>query len=148
MKADEIFDKGLSFLRENNTLAALACFEKSYEMKKTPEAQSYLAFCISVERGQIREAVKMCEEALARDPDNACHYLNLGKVYVHAKQKNEALAVLRSGAGKDFPDGKSDEIRLLLEQLGSRKKPLFPFLPRRHFLNKYLGLVLHRLGVR
>lgn len=141
-------NKGLSFLREENTLAALSCFEKAYEMKKTPEIQSYFAFCISVERGQIREAIKLCEEALSVEPDNPTHYLNLGRVYVHAKQKKEALAVLRSGAGKDPSGSENAQIKLLLDQLGSRKKPLFPFLPRSNFLNKYLGLILHRLGIR
>lgn len=148
MKADEMFEKGLSLLREDNTLAALACFEKAYELRKTPEIQSYFAFCISVERGQIVEAVRLCEAALAQQPDNPLHYLNLGRVYLHAKRKEEALAILRSGAAKDLSGKENTEIRLLLEQLGSRKKPLLPFLPRSHFLNKYPGLLLHRLGLR
>jgi tetratricopeptide (TPR) repeat protein len=148
MKSDEMFKKGLSLLREDNTLAALACFEKAYEFRKTPEVESYLAFCISVERGQITEAVRLCESALAQQPDNPSHYLNLGKVFLHAKRREEALAVLRSGATKDLSGSENAEIRLLLEQLGSRKKPLIPFLPRNHFLNKYPGLLLHRLGLR
>lgn len=148
MKADEIFNKGLSLLREDNTLAALSCFEKAYEIQKTPEVQSYLALCISIERGQIREAVKLCEEALSHEPENPSHYLNLGRVYLHARQRADALAVLRSGAGKSPSSAETEEIKQLLEKLGARKKPLFPFLSRSNFLNKYLGLLLHRLGLR
>lgn len=148
MKADEIFRKGLSFLKEDNTLAALACFEKAYEMRKTPEIQSYFAFCISVERGQIGEAVRLCEESLATQPDNPSHYLNLGRIYLHAKRKEDALTALRAGAGRDLTGSEAAEIKLLLEKLGSRKKPLFPFLARGHFLNRYLGLLLSRIGLR
>jgi hypothetical protein len=32
--------------------------------------------------------------------------------------------------------------------LGERKDPIFPSLPRSHPLNKYLGLVLAKLGAR
>ncbi|MEJ2696682.1 MAG: tetratricopeptide repeat protein [Candidatus Sulfobium sp.] len=148
MKVDEIFKQGLSFLREDNTLAALACFEKAYDIRKTPEVQSYLAFCISIERGQIREAVRLCEEALSQEPENPSHYLNLGRVYLHAKQKEDALATLRSGAGKDTSRYETMEIKRLLEKLGARRKPVFPFLPRSNFLNKYLGILMHRLGFR
>jgi hypothetical protein len=35
-----------------------------------------------------------------------------------------------------------------LENLGVRKKPLIPFLPRSNFVNKYAGLLLHRLKLR
>lgn len=148
MKADEIFDKGLSLLREDNALSALACFEKAYEMRQAAEFQSYLALCISTERGQIREAIKLCEEAISRDPDNPAHYLNLGRVYLHSKMKQESLTALRSGAGKGTSTIENGEIMELLEKLGARKKPLFPFLPRSNFLNKYLGILLHRLGLR
>jgi tetratricopeptide (TPR) repeat protein len=148
MKADEIFRKGLALLREENTLSALACFEKAYETEKTPRVQSYLGLCISVERGQIREAIRLCEDAIARDSDSPSHYLNLGKVYLNAGRRADALEILRSGTDKGLSFGENAEIRLLLEQLGARKKPLFSFLPRGHFLNKYAGLLLHRLGLR
>ncbi len=148
MKADEMFRKGLALLREENTLSALACFEKAYETEKTPGVQSYLGLCISVERGQIREAIRLCEDAVARDSDSPAHYLNLGKVYLNAGRRADALEVLRSGTDKGLSLGENAEIRLLLDQLGARKKPLFSFLPRGHFLNKYAGLLLHRLRLR
>jgi tetratricopeptide (TPR) repeat protein len=148
MKADEIFQKGLSLLREDNTLAALACFEKAYEIEKTPKVQSYVGLCISIERGQIREAIRLCEDAVAEEPDDPSHYLNLGRVYLNAGRKADGLEVLRSGTNKGLSFGENAEIRLLLDQLGSRKKPVFAFLPRSHFLNKYTGLLLHYLGLR
>jgi hypothetical protein len=32
--------------------------------------------------------------------------------------------------------------------MGIRKRPLFPFLARDNVLNKYLGFILSRLGLR
>lgn len=148
MKADDMFNKGLSFLREDDTLAALACFEKAYEIRKTPETQSYFALCIAVERGQIREAVKLCGHSVDLEPDNPAHYLNLGKIYLHAKRRKDALEALRAGAGKGLTLHENEEIKRLLEHLGERKRPLFPFLSRSHVLNKYLGILLHRLHIR
>lgn len=148
MKAEELFNKGLSILKEGNTLSAMACFEKAHETLKTPEVRSYLAFCISVERGQIGEAVRMCEESLVRDPDNPSHYLNLGRIYLHANRREDAVEALRAGAGKSSSSVEGTEIRLLLENLATRKRPLLPFLPRSHFLNRYPGFLLHLLRLR
>ncbi len=142
--SDGLLEKGIQFLRESNSLGALACFEKAYSREKTPIIQSYLGYCIAAQRGQIAEALKLCQAAIEADAATPEHYLNLGRVYLRAKRKDEAIAALRKGLSA----GDNSEIRLLLENLGTRKRPLFPFLPRRHFLNKYAGLILHRLRLR
>jgi tetratricopeptide (TPR) repeat protein len=142
--ADELIKKGIIFLRDNNTLGALACFEKAYSIEKNPIIQSYLGVCIAAERGQISEAVRLCGGAIEQDPGNPEHYLNLAKVYLKAKKTNECLDILRKG----LSHGEHQEIRELLERVGVRKRPLFPMLPRGHVLNKYLGRLLRRLGLR
>ena len=144
MAADELFEKGVSFLRDNNSLGALACFEKACNIRKTPELQSYIGFCIAMERGQITEALSMCNEAISKEPNNPVLYLNLGRVYLKAKRKDDAIEILRKG----LSFGDNPDIRLILESLGLRKKPFFTFLPRGHFLNKYAGLFLIRLKLR
>ncbi len=142
--ADELFEKGLALLRDDNPLAALTCFEKAYSLKKTPELQSYLGFCIAAERGKITEALGLCNLALAHEPDNPVHYLNLGRIYLKADKKTDAIETLRKG----LSFGKNAEIHQLLENLGMRKKSVVPFISRDNFLNKYLGLLLHRLKLR
>lgn len=144
MTADELFDKGIVFLKDNNTLGALACFEKAFEMKKAPEIQSYLAYCIALERGQITHAVYLCEAAITEDPANSVHYLNLSRILLKAKRKTDALEVLRKGISvADHP-----EILKLLETIGTRKRPVFRFFRRENLLNKYTGLLLSRLKLR
>lgn len=144
MTADELFEKGLALLKDDNPLSALAYFEKAYNLKKTPEIQSYLGFCIATERGKVTEGIALCENAMARESDNPVHYLNLGRVYLKANRKTEAIETLRKG----LSFGDNLEIRLVLDGLGTRRKPVFPFLPRSNFLNKYIGLLLNRLNPR
>ncbi len=140
----ELLQQGKAFLREGNTLAALSRFEKCYSISPTPEHQSYLGFCISVERGQITRALELCKEAISKETGNPLHYLNYAKVCLKADMKDEAIATLRKG----LSHGDSEEIKALLQGLGIRRNPLFTFLPRSNFLNKYLGLLLVRLRLR
>jgi tetratricopeptide (TPR) repeat protein len=140
----ELVEEGIAFLNDNNRLAALASFEKALARGESPVLLSYLAYCIAIERGQIQKAVELCNEALVREPENPAHYLNLGRVYMHTGDKNEALATLRKGMSfGDYPD-----IRAILEKYGTRGKPVLPFLSRDNFLNKYTGMILHLLKLR
>lgn len=142
--ADEYFKKGLQLLGEANLLGALACFEKAHIQEKSPLIQSYLGYCIATERGQIAEALILCRAAIEADPHNPEHYLNRGRVYLKAKRKDEAIAELRRG----LSFGDNQDIKALLEGLGLRKKPVFSFLARNNFLNKYVGIILSRLRLR
>ena len=141
---DELIEKGIALLNANNKLAALACFDKALARGNSPKLLSYLSYCIAAERGRIQEALKLCNEALAQEPHNPLHYLNLGRIYLHAGKKNEALTELRKGLSL----GEDNTIRSLLKRFGTREKPVFPFLPRGNFLNKYAGLLLHRIKLR
>lgn len=144
MTPNELFERGLARLRDDDPLGALAYFEKAYSLKKTPEIQSYLGFCVAFERGKITEALTLCNDAIAHEPDNPVHYLNLGKVYLKADRRTDAIETLRKG----LSFGDDAEIRLILESLGIRKKPVFSFLTRNNFLNRYIGLLLHHLKLR
>ncbi len=144
ISADEYFKKGLRLLGEMNLLGALACFEKANMREQSPLTQSFLGYCIANERGQIAEALNLCRAAIEADPRNPVHYLNLGRVYLKAKKKDEAIIELRRG----LSFGDNQDIKSLLESLGIRRKPVFPFLSRSNFLNKYAGLVLNRLRLR
>ena len=144
MTADDLLKKGLSLLRENNTLGALTHFEKAYAIKKTPLIQSYTGLCIALERGKITEAIAFLNDAMAKEPDNPVHYLNLGRVYLKAGRKIDAIDTFRKG----LSFGENAEIHMILDRLGLRRKPVFPFLPRGSFLNRYIGLLLHKMKLR
>jgi tetratricopeptide (TPR) repeat protein len=140
----ELFERGVQLLRESDSLGALACFEKAYLHEQSPRIRSYLGYCIAAQRGQIGEALRLCMSAIEAEPGNPEHYLNLGRVHLRAKRRDEALETLRKGLSA----GDNADIKALLEDLGTRKRPLLPFLPRHHFLNKYAGLILRLLKLR
>jgi len=140
----ELIENGIAYLNDNNRLAALACFDKAFIIGKSPELLSYLSYCIATERGQIYEALKLCNNALSQETDNPVHYLNLGRIYLHAGKKEEALLILRKG----LSFGDNQAIRSILEKIGTRGKPVFPFISRNNFLNKYVGILLHWLKLR
>jgi tetratricopeptide (TPR) repeat protein len=142
--SEELFEKGRAFLRKDNTLAALSCFEKACSIGKVAGIRSYLGLCLATERGQVREGIALCTEAIAEDGENPVHYFHLGKIYLREKRRAEAIEIFRQGLSR----GDSEDIRHMLEFLRIRKKPVFFFLPRDHFLNKYIGKTLRILRLR
>ncbi|NJD55291.1 MAG: hypothetical protein FIA94_02670 [Nitrospirae bacterium] len=141
---DELLQKGRQALQQKNFLSALAYFEKAYAERKTPLTASYYGLCMATERGKVSDGIVLCEGAIALEPHEPRHYLNLAKVYLKADRKTDCLETLRKGLAQ----GDEPEIRQLLGTIGVRKPPVFSFLPRRHFLNRYLGFVLSRLRLR
>jgi tetratricopeptide (TPR) repeat protein len=68
-------------------------------------------------------------------------YLNLGRAYVAAGKKKEAVDTFKKGLKYD--NGNSD-LKKELQGLGARKQPPVPFLDRSNPINKYIGLILHK----
>ncbi len=143
-EAEKFFANGLKALDQGDTLAALAFFEKAVQKEDKPAYCCYLALCIAKERGQFQHAVTLCEKAKARDPQNPIHYLNLGRIYLFAGKKTDAIRAFREGLGRDNDPEIIDE----LNKLGTRKPPIIPFLKRSNPINKFLGIILKRLGLR
>lgn len=141
---NKLVRKGEDAIGEGDTLSALALFERACGLSDTPECRSYLAFCIAKERGQYKKAISQCEAAMKEDETNPVHYLNLGRIYLLLHQKDEAMKVLREGL--TYREDKQIVNELI--KLGFRKESVFPFLKRSNPLNKYMGKLLARLGLR
>lgn len=137
LRAQKEFDEG-------NVLAALACLEHGLNIHDDPLYYSFLGFCMAKERGHVTKGLELCNRAIEHDPENPLHYLYLGKVHLIAGKKMEALNAWRQGMRIQA----TPEIERLLATIGNRKPPIIPFLSRDNFLNKYLGMALHRLGLR
>ncbi len=67
-------------------------------------------------------------------------YLNLGRAYVAAGKKKDAIESFNKGLEYD---NSNRELLKELRSLGMRKKPLVPFLDRSNPINKYIGMILH-----
>jgi len=136
--------KGLAEIERGNTLVALVHFEDAARRDDSPLVRSHLAFCLAKERRQMNKAAVLCNEALQEEPGNPVHYLNLGRIYLLAGQKNRAIQTWRRG----LRVGRNPHISLELRRLGQRKPPLLRALGREHPVNKYLGLMLNKMGIR
>jgi len=143
-EAEKDFRRAEAELSADNTVAALASLEKALRLHDDPHWHSSLGYCIARERGQSRKGLDLCQASLRLEPDSALHYLNLGRIQLLAGNKEEALRVFREGISKE---GDAEIIRKLVE-LGIRKPPIFPSLERSNPLNRYLGLLFSRLGLR
>jgi len=81
---------------------------------------------------------------LSTNSISANHKLYLGKVYLVAGNTYEALQTFRQG----MILGGSPELERMLDAIGTRKSPVVSFLSRDNLLNKYLGIILGRFGLR
>jgi predicted Zn-dependent protease len=142
--ADKEFAQALAALAAEDTLKALSHMERALQLRDFPGWYSFLGFCIAKERGQQRKGLELCLKSLEEEPDNPVHFFNLAQVHLASGDKVAAIQVLREGMAK----GGSPELVKLLERLGKRNQPFFPMLSRSNPLNRFLGILLRRLGLR
>lgn len=143
-EVDHLIARGIKAINSGRTAAALECFEEAVKYQSTPANWSYLAFCLAKERRQFEHAIRICEEAIRKDPGSSVHYLNLGKVFLLTQRRTDAILIFRQGL---LYEG-SAQIEAELRKLGLRKPPVVGFLKRENPVNKYLGIMLTRLRLR
>ncbi len=70
-------------------------------------------------------------------------YLNLGRVYLAAGGKRQAIKAFQAGLKAD-----AEKLDLLwkMEKLGLRREPPTSFLARSSPINKYIGMLLHKMN--
>jgi predicted Zn-dependent protease len=141
---EKTLGRALDAMAAGETPSALALLERALKQSDNPSWYSYLGYCIAKERGQVKKGAELCLACLKLEPENPVHYLNMAKVHVITGRKSDALGVLREGMSV----GGSKEILALLGKLGTRKPPVLSFLSRDNFLNKWLGVILGRIGLR
>jgi tetratricopeptide (TPR) repeat protein len=159
MSKEDYLELGRLYVKEGNYKEALKTLDRAvakYNEKEEAPARgdkqtldrlpseliSYYGLCIAYAQNRIEEGVRLCQSAVKQEVLRPDFYLNLGKVYLKADQKNKAIDTFRKGL--EIVDDKRSLIQEL-RRLGLRKKPILNFLPRNNFLNRYLGLLVHRL---
>ncbi|GFE60935.1 tetratricopeptide repeat protein [Geobacter sp. AOG2] len=142
--ASKEFDNGLTLFKAGNLLRALGHFEKSMEAQPTALCASYYAYCMAKERGHVTKGIDLCRKSLAQEPGNPVHYLNLARIHLLGPNKEEALTVLRDG----MQHAHDPELAALLNQVGIRKPPVIQSLRRDNPINKFLGILLSKFGMR
>lgn len=142
-----LFKRGMSLLRRGYPEDASECFEKIIEMGYDSTAcYSWLGVAIARSRfGDIIKAEEYCKKAIKKAYYRPQYYLNLAEVYLNWGKKKKAIDVLESTFELD-DDGKAAHREL--DKLGLRKPSLIPFLSRGNPINKYLGIILSKMGLR
>ena len=141
---DGLVEKGEQALLSGETLMALVHFETAYKMDPALPIKAKLAYCLARERRQMQKAAHLCREALQADPNDPDNYYQLGRIYLLARQKRQAIATFRKG----LKIKRYQPIIEELQNLGLRKPPVFTSLPRDHFINRVAGQVFARIGSR
>jgi len=142
--AEELRCKGVEALQRKLYFLARSCFEQALTLGENAEISSNLALCMAKSGADRMKALQLAEKALQDDPDNLDFQLNLGRVQILAGAKEQGLTTLRRGVQL----GGGKEFFAELNKWGTRTPSPIPSLPRNHPLNKYLGILLHRLGLR
>lgn len=140
----QLVKQGVMAAEQGNTVLAMVHLEEAVKCEPSPVAYSYLGYCLAREQGQIHKAMNLCADAIRREPGNSVHYLNLGRIYLAAGQKPRAIQAWRKG----LKLGRNPQIQTAIRQLGLRKSPPIAALARQHPVNKYLGLLLAKVGMR
>ncbi len=105
--------------------------------------RSYLGVCLATCERRFEEALALCTSASKQEFFNPEVYLNLARVYLHFGFKAEGRRYLLRG---QMIDPANPVIQQELDRLGRRVEPVLRFLPRRHFVNRWLGTAKHALG--
>ena len=71
-------------------------------------------------------------------------YLNLGRAYLASRNKKSAVGVFQKGL---FYDRENKDILWEITKLGARRTLAIPYLKRGNPINKYIGILLHKLRV-
>lgn len=139
-----LYERGRERLLGGHHREALACFEEVLRLEPgDARALSHRGLCLALFEGRMDEGIADCRRAVDLEFYRADHYLNLGRALLSAGRKREAVQALRQGR---TVDPKHPLIQREIEALGVRRRPVLGFLPRGHFLNRYLGRLRARFG--
>jgi tetratricopeptide (TPR) repeat protein len=113
-----------------------------------PFILSYLGCLQALVDRRYRTGIEACKKALALIKKNASFgqemvfpvfYLNLGRAYVAAGKKKDALETFQKGLKYD---NTNRDLQKEVRTLGKRKAAPVSFLDRSNPINKYIGMIL------
>jgi len=138
-RAREAFARGQQLLESNDARAAVEALREAGALAPDhAQIRSALGLAVALEGRDFETARSLCESAAKQEFFNPDLYLNLAKVYLSVGRRPEALRYLRRG---QMIDPGHCAIREAITELGRRRLPILPFLPRRHIVNRMLGSV-------
>jgi hypothetical protein len=107
--------------------------------------QSCYGLALALVRREFDVGRRLCEEAIVDGPLDPELYMNLALVYLQCHRRRLAVEALKTVLSIN-PEHAAAAAQL--DRLGRRRPPVFPFLPRRHLLNRMVGKWRHQWIVR
>ncbi|MBK7947245.1 MAG: tetratricopeptide repeat protein [Deltaproteobacteria bacterium] len=138
-RARDAFERGRQLLATNDAAAAVVALREAHgQAPDHAQIRSALGLAVALAERDFEQARSLCESAAKQEFFNPELYLNLARVYLSVGRRPEALRYLRRG---QMIDPGHSAIREAIVELGMRRLPIVPFLPRRHLVNRMLGSV-------
>lgn len=140
--SNENGELGLAYMKEENFLEAIRYLERamgsddSAGLSPVPAVVSAYGLCVGIVRKQWSESIRLCRKAVEADALNIELYYNLGRAYLGAGRKADAVRALNQGL---TINERHRAIRGLMSRMGDRRKPAIEFLPRSNGINRVLG---------
>jgi tetratricopeptide (TPR) repeat protein len=122
----------------------------SVQFPDEPLILSYYGCLQAIVDKKHRSGVETCKRAIAMFKGKKSSgeevlypvfYLNLGRAYLAAGKKKDAIDAFHKGLRYDKSNS---DLRKELRGLGMRKTPPVPFLDRANPINKYIGMILQK----
>jgi Flp pilus assembly protein TadD len=139
MESHSLYNIAIEKINRNKFREALGHLIEALRIAPSnPVYLSYFGLCLAHTEHDYDRALRMCKQALDVFSKDPLLRVNLGKVYKlkgdNASAHHEFLVAW--GLNKGHPATASELIRM-----GVRRPPFVAFLPRRHWANKYLGML-------
>ena len=138
----------LSKGRQKDAFALLQ--QAQVHFQDDPFVLSYFGCLQALVDKRYRTGIENCKKALALIRKSSSYgeemlfpvfYLNLGRAYVAAGKKKDALETFNKGLKYD---NSNTDLQKEVRALGKRKSAPVPFLDRSNPINKYIGLILRK----
>ncbi len=139
-------------LKEGNQTEALRTLRNALaEHPFNPFLLSYYGCLEAIVNRNYDRGAEICRDAIAilneeipfgQEAFYPVFYLNLGRACLASGDRKGAAEAFKKGLEADPED---PDLSWEVKRLGSRRKPVIPFLKRSNPLNKYIGILVHRL---
>jgi tetratricopeptide (TPR) repeat protein len=137
------FKEGVKLLKNDYPQRALVKLQSAFESDKhNPYYISFLGVSIARAQQNWTQALELCDRAVQLNPKEIQFHLNVAEVYALAGLREMALHKLEYALGLFGNDSRLERARSKVEK---RRAPVLPFFGRRHFLNRALGKLRHRI---
>ena len=116
--------------------AAIEIERRRSQARPQPRYLSFYGLCLALERGEVREALRYCREAVTLEGYNPDIRCNLGQVLLRAGRRKEAYRSFVRGLKSDSNHRASV---VAIKTMGIRRRPVLTFLHRSNPINRLLG---------